>query len=85
MPENLSTEQVSFISTQPVTVRAGLARSFAKTASPRAAIKAMCLSCCHSDRDEVAHCTVMLCPLHAYRPFQGRLEPQPAVSGTGQS
>ncbi len=70
-PQNLLPQQVSFIESQPVTVRAVLAKSFAKTASPRQAIKAKCLDCCHADREEVRNCTVILCPLHAYRPFQG--------------
>jgi len=54
----------------PKLYRSGLARAFAGKSSPRAAIKAKCLDCCHWDRAEVVACTVVLCPLHAYRPYQ---------------
>ena len=46
-------------------------RAFDCAASPRQAIKAKCLDCCGYQRDEVRHCTVILCPLWAYRPYQG--------------
>ena len=46
-----------------------MADAFAGTLSPRQAIKAKCLDCCGYDRAEVAGCTVVLCPLHSYRPL----------------
>ena len=33
-------------------------------------IDPLCLDCCHWDREEIKHCTVILCPLHSFRPFQ---------------
>ena len=45
-------------------------RAFGGAASPRQAIKAKCLDCCGYQRDEVRHCQVVLCPLHAHRPYQ---------------
>lgn len=42
--------------------------------SPRgravAVVKAKCLECCNFDRSEIRDCTVLACPLWAYRPFQ---------------
>jgi hypothetical protein len=54
----------------PTGSRGVITRAMAGTASPRGAIKAKCLDCCHFDRAEVAACSVWLCPLHPYRPFQ---------------
>ena len=55
-------------------------RAFEGTSSPRQAIKAKCLDCSNYVRDEVKHCTVVLCPLDSYRPYQDRtkktLEPR---------
>jgi hypothetical protein len=55
--------------TVPPSARRLMLRTFAGKASPRQAIKAKCLDCCGYDRAEVANCTVVLCPLHAYRPY----------------
>jgi hypothetical protein len=63
-------DRADYLATVPVLSRGLIARGFAKTASPRTAIKAKCLDCTHFDRDEVANCTVILCPLHSYRPYQ---------------
>ena len=52
----------------PALSRGLIARALAGTASPRQAIKAFCLACTHYDRDEINHCPVWRCPLHAYRP-----------------
>lgn len=41
-----------------------------KKASPRAAIKANCLQCSGSVRDEVRNCQVVACALFEYRPYQ---------------
>ena len=47
-----------------------LAQAFSGSASPRAAIKAMCLTCTDYDRASIKECTGFSCPLWAYRPFQ---------------
>ena len=52
----------------PALSRGLIARSLAGTASPRQAVKAFCLACTHYNRDEITHCPVWRCPLHAYRP-----------------
>lgn len=36
------------------------------------AIKVKCLQCTNYDRDEVKHCTVFSCALHAVRPYQDK-------------
>jgi hypothetical protein len=51
--------------------RSGLEKAYLGKASPRAAIKAMCLHCMCEDRAEITKCTSTGCPLHQYRPFQG--------------
>ena len=53
----------------PDMYRNGLARCFAKKASPRAAIKAFCLECMGYDRAGVTECTAYACPLWEYRPI----------------
>ena len=58
----------AFLESVPSLSRGLIARSLAGTASPRQAIKAFCLACTHYDRDEINHCPVWRCPLHAYRP-----------------
>jgi len=47
-----------------------LKKAYAGTASPRVAIRAMCLSCVGYLRVEVTNCTAFGCPLHKYRPYQ---------------
>jgi hypothetical protein len=59
----------ALLAATPVSARTQLAKALEGKASPRAAIKAMCLTCCNFDRDEIIACTTTLCPLHAYRPF----------------
>ncbi len=59
-----------FIGSVPEKSRLIVERALDGTASPRAAIKAMCLSCCGYDRAEIAACPTWRCPLQAYRPFQ---------------
>lgn len=63
-------DRADFLATVPTSARGIVGRAFTGTASPRAAIKAMCLTCSNYDRDEIAACPVILCPLHPYRPFQ---------------
>lgn len=36
------------------------------------AIKAKCLSCCNFSKDDITHCTVLICPLHTVRPYQSK-------------
>lgn len=54
----------------PESAKNTLARAFSGSASPRAAIKAMCLSCVGYERNAVRDCSGFSCPLWAYRPFQ---------------
>lgn len=54
----------------PVSAQNVLARAFSGAASPRAAIKAQCLSCVGYDRSAITNCTGWRCPLWAYRPFR---------------
>jgi hypothetical protein len=65
-----SAKVVEFLEKTPVLYRPALERAFIGKASPRGAIKAMCLSCACFVREEITHCQVTLCPLHAYRPYQ---------------
>jgi hypothetical protein len=48
-----------------------LSCAFSGAASPRGAIKAMCLCCTGYDRSAVRNCTGWTCPLWAYQPYQG--------------
>jgi hypothetical protein len=61
-------ERAAFVEGVPALSRGLMARALAGAASPRQAIKAFCLACTHYDRDEISHCPVWRCPLHAYRP-----------------
>ena len=63
-------QRATFLQDVPRSARGVVAHAFAGTASPRAAIKAMCLTCSNYDRAEIAGCPVLVCPLHACRPFQ---------------
>jgi len=54
----------------PASAKGILARSLAKNASPRDAIKSQCLECLGYDRKAIAECTSWACPLWEYRPFQ---------------
>lgn len=64
--------RVEHLSRVPESAKGIVSRAFDGAASPRQAIKAKCLECCHYDRAEITHCQVVLCPLHAYRPYQER-------------
>lgn len=68
-------EQEAFLVTVPPMYRGIIDRALRGENSRANAIKAKCLDCCCYVRDEVEHCTVVLCPLHAYRPRYGRSEP----------
>jgi hypothetical protein len=45
-------------------------RAYSGEASPRKAIRAMCLECTGYDRAVIRGCTGYSCPLWAYRPFK---------------
>jgi hypothetical protein len=58
------------ISEAPESAKNALREAFSGSASPRKAIKAMCLSCVGFERDAIRDCTGYSCPLWKYRPFQ---------------
>lgn len=58
------------IAEAPESAKNTLREAFSGSASPRKAIKAMCLSCVGFQRDAVRDCTGFSCPLWAYRPYQ---------------
>jgi hypothetical protein len=58
------------VESAPTSVQNTLSRAFSGAASPRGAVKAMCLTCCGFDRLAVRNCSGWSCPLWAYRPFQ---------------
>lgn len=58
------------IANAPESAKGALERAFSGEASPRGAIKAMCLTCVGYDRSAITNCTGFACPLWAYRPFQ---------------
>ena len=69
--ENARNQRVErVISEAPESVQKTLTQAFLGSASPRAAIKAMCLCCMGYERDQIRACTGYSCPLWAYRPFQ---------------
>jgi hypothetical protein len=70
MPETPDQKRQRRIATAPVSAQRILARAIAGTASPRQAIKAMCLECIGFDRKGITECTGYSCPLWCYRPFQ---------------
>ena len=58
------------IRTAPTRYQGVLARALGGTASPRVAIKAMCLECIGFQRAAVAERTGYVCPLWSQRPYQ---------------
>jgi hypothetical protein len=62
--------RAEFLGNVPQRYRALVAKTFEGATSPRQAIKAKCLDCCHFQRAEIRCCGVVTCPLHAYRPYQ---------------
>jgi len=70
MTQNLSHEQANYVDAAPVSASGIVRRALEGTASPRQAIKAMCLACNNFERAEIADCAVALCLLRAYRPYQ---------------
>jgi len=61
---------IRVVSQAPKSAQGSLIRAFSGAASPRKAIKAMCLCCMGFERKAVANCTGYSCPLWTYRPFQ---------------
>ena len=61
----------------PVSTRRGYVRAVRGAASPRDAIKAFCGECCGYDRDAVATCPAIGCPLWRYRPWQSGDDQEP--------
>lgn len=47
-----------------------MVKAYDGSASPRKAIKAMCLECLSYDRAAIRGCTGYSCPLWEYRPYQ---------------
>jgi hypothetical protein len=47
-----------------------LEKAYSGDASPKKAIKAMCLECVGYDRESIRSCTGYSCPLWLYRPYQ---------------
>mgnify|MGYP001355358315 CR=1 FL=1 len=74
--ERLTERQEQFIQAAPPLYQGAVRDAFEGKASPRRAIKAFCLSCTGFVRDEVRNCTVVLCPLHAFRPYVKRDDDQ---------
>jgi hypothetical protein len=68
----ITENQQSYIDSAGQLYRAQIKRAFEGKSSPRAAIKAKCLGCSNWQREEITHCQVTLCELHAYRPYQSR-------------
>jgi len=62
-----------YLAAIPTSARGIIARSLSKQGSPRSAIKAKCLDCCNFDRSEISDCSVVICPLHPWRPFQAEI------------
>jgi hypothetical protein len=62
--------RAEYLRTVPILYRGMFARAFEGAGSPRQAIKAMCLACCNHERAEVRHCTVTVCALFRFRPYQ---------------
>ena len=63
------------IAEAPQSCQKSLRKAFFGSASPRQAIKAMCLACVGYERESIKNCTGWSCPLWRYRPFQDRSQP----------
>lgn len=60
-----------------------LAQAYSGAASPRSAIKAMCLQCTGFDREAIRNCSSWACPLWQYRAFKagdGQEASEPAAA-----
>lgn len=74
-------KQSDYLENVPPSATGILERAFSRTGGRANAVKAKCLQCCNYVREEVRECTVLLCPLHPWRPFQRKAgtEGQPEV------
>lgn len=63
--------RAEYLATLPKLSRGIVSAALDGAGSPRQAIKAKCLTCTNFDRAEVENCTVITCPLHAFRPYTG--------------
>lgn len=61
---------VKQISDAPESAKKTLRDAFSGSASPRSAIKALCLTCVGFDRLAIKECSGHSCPVWRYRPFQ---------------
>ena len=64
------------IASAPESAKGALGRAFSGEASPRGAIKAMCLTCVGYERAAITNCSAFACPLWAYRPFTQKENPR---------
>ncbi|WP_162910905.1 hypothetical protein [Azohydromonas sediminis] len=64
--------QARRVASAPTLYRKMLEKSFTGGLSPRQTIKAKCLDCSNFQRDEVASCRAVACPLWALRPYQAQ-------------
>ena len=53
-------------------------RAYQRTGGRMNAIKAMCLHCTGYNRKDVKECSGPICPLHAWRPYQTKVDVAPA-------
>lgn len=70
----MDAKQSEFMSKVPVLYTGVISKAFDKNCSPRAAIKAKCLTCCNFVREDIRECAVVLCPLYSFRPYQVKTE-----------
>lgn len=66
---------LEIVGNAPEGAQGTLHRAFTGEASPRQAIKAMCMVCVGFHRPSISSCTASACPLWEYRPFQKTGEP----------
>jgi hypothetical protein len=67
---SISTTTREYLNTVPALYQSLTQRALEGSCSPRTAIKAKCLDCCGHVRAEITSCTVVLCPLWWFRPYQ---------------
>ena len=77
----LADRQEQFIQDAPPLYQGAVRDAFEGKSSPRRAIKAFCLSCTGFMREEIKACTVVLCPLHSFRPYVKRDDEQVESEG----
>ena len=65
-------KRIEVLEDLPISYRGIFSKSYDGSASPRQAIKAMCLHCIGYERKEITECTNQGCPLWEYRPYQSQ-------------